>query len=91
MTGKIHCAHILVKTEEEIKDAEKRVHDGERLEYIAREISECPSSMEGGDLGWFEKGQMVAPFEKAAFALKKKELSKPVQTEFGWHLIFRLE
>ena len=87
--NQIHCSHILVNTETEIKEVETRIHEGEKFDKVAREVSICPSSREGGDLGWFEKGQMVAPFEKAAFALKKGELSKPVKTEFGWHLIFR--
>jgi len=88
--NQIHCAHILVDTETEIKEVEQRIHEGEKFADVAREVSKCPSSAEGGDLGRFTKGQMVPPFEKAAFALKKGELSKPVKTEFGWHLIFRL-
>lgn len=89
--NQIHCAHILTDTESEIKKIEQRIHEGEKFADVAREVSKCPSGREGGDLGWFAKEQMVPPFEKAAFALKKRELSKPVKTEFGWHLIFRLE
>lgn len=87
----IHCAHILVKTEEEVAEISRDLKKGRKFSEIARQLSICPSAREGGDLGFFGRGQMVKPFENAAFALEKGEISKPVKTEFGWHIIKRLE
>ena len=87
----IHCAHILVKTEEEAVEILKQLKDGSDFSSIAKQQSVCPSGRDGGDLGFFDKGQMVPEFEKAAFALEKGSISKPVKTEFGWHIIKRLE
>ncbi len=65
----------------------KRVKGGEDFSSLAVENSDCPSSSRGGDLGYFSRGQMVEPFEEAAFALKKGEVSGIVQTQFGFHII----
>jgi parvulin-like peptidyl-prolyl isomerase len=86
----IHCAHILVKTEEEAVHILRELKN-KQFSDIARQQSICPSGRDGGDLGFFDKGQMVPEFEKAAFALEKGEISKPIKTEFGWHIIKRLE
>ena len=64
-----------------------QVRGGKDFGELAKQFSECPSRERGGALGWFGKGQMVKPFERAAFALQKGQLSEPVQTEFGWHII----
>ena len=87
----VHCAHILVKTENEAKEILSEIKKGEKFSEIAKEKSLCPSGKKGGDLGFFSRGQMVKAFEKSAFELKKSELSDPVKTEFGWHIIKRLE
>lgn len=84
----IRASHILVKTEEEANKLYNEIIDGElSFEDAAKEKSLCPSGQVGGDLGFFGKGVMVKPFEDAAFSLEKNVISKPVQTQFGWHLI----
>nr|WP_255407615.1 peptidylprolyl isomerase [Halobacteriovorax sp. DA5] len=88
--SKIRCAHILVDQEYEAKDLLKKLEDGKTFEELAKDFSNCPSGQQGGDLGEFGKGMMVAPFEKAAFALEVGELSPIVRTQFGYHLIKRI-
>lgn len=83
----VRARHILLKTEEKAKEIfEMIAHDGD-FEELARKHSTGPSRESGGDLGFFGKGQMVPPFEKAVMALKVGEVSEPVKTRFGWHLI----
>ncbi len=91
MADKIRCAHILVKTEQEAKEIYEDVMNGISFSALAEMKSTCPSRKRGGDLGPFGRGQMVKPFEKVAFALEKGKTSGPVKTEFGWHIIKRLE
>ena len=70
------------------EDLKKRIEKGESFETVATEYTEDPNGKNsGGDLGWFDQNQMVGPFTKAAFALNKGEISKPVLTQFGYHLI----
>jgi len=89
MSNKIRCSHILAKHSICLRAIE-RVKAGEKFADVARELSECPSRKKGGDLGFFGRGQMVKPFEQAAFALQKGEMTKePVKTGFGWHVIKR--
>jgi len=86
--AKVRAAHILVKTEEEAKQILEILAQGNKdFEQIAKERSNCPSGRKGGDLGYFGRGQMVREFENAAFNLKKGEVSQPVKTQFGWHVI----
>lgn len=80
--------HILVATVEEAQDVLKRLEDGEDWSTIAAEVSTDTSNKDqGGDLGWFGKNAMVAEFEMAAFELEVGEISEPVQTSFGFHVI----
>jgi len=91
MSNKIHCAHILVKTEKEANKVLERLKKGDKFSAIAKDVSLCPSKKRGGDLGTFGRGQMVKEFEKAAFALEKGQISPIVKTKFGYHIIRRLE
>lgn len=83
------ASHILVKHEYEAKDLQKKLADGKTFEELAKDFSLCPSSRNGGDLGEFGKGRMVAAFEKALLALKPGEVSGVIRTQFGYHLIRR--
>jgi len=91
MANQVHCAHILVKTEQEAKEIIDDLADGVSFSKLAEMKSLCPSRKKGGDLGVFGRGSMVKPFEKAAFVLEKGQISQPVKTEFGWHVIKRLD
>ncbi len=83
----VRARHILVKTEQEAKDLVKQLKAGADFIELAKKSSDGPSAQTGGDLGYFARGQMVKQFEDVAFALKPGEISAPVQTEFGWHVI----
>ena len=91
MVDKIRAAHILVSSEEAAKAILERLKAGESFSKLAQELSKCPSGKNGGDLGRFGRGQMVRPFELAAFKLNKGEISEIVKTQFGYHIIKRLE
>src|SRR5271167_939117 len=82
----IHARHILLPTEEDAKKALARVKGGEDFAKVANEVSKDTAG-DGGDLGWFTKDRMVPEFSDAAFKLKKGEISEPVKTQFGWHII----
>jgi len=96
--SEVHAAHILISTENRsdeealalITNIQKEVNLTNFAEF-AQNYSDCPSSAQGGDLSWFGKGQMVPEFEEAAFNLEEGEISEPVKTQFGWHLIILLE
>ena len=87
MTEEVKASHILVETEAEAISLKEEILSGTSFEDIAAEHSLCPSGANGGDLGFFGRGQMVGEFETAAFDLKVGEISAPVRTNFGWHLI----
>jgi peptidyl-prolyl cis-trans isomerase C len=82
----VHARHILVATEAEAKEVAERLKKGEDFATVAKEKSK-DTNAEGGDLGFFARGQMLKPFEDAAFALDVGKISEPVQTQFGWHII----
>lgn len=83
----IKASHILVKEESEIKEVAEALKKGGDFAKLAGEKSTCPSGKRGGDLGYFTRGQMVKEFEEVAFGLKENEISAPVKTQFGWHII----
>ena len=83
----VRASHILVETEQEALDIEEKINGGFNFSELAKEYSLCPSGQNGGDLDWFGKGVMVLEFEQAAFDLDIGEVSEPVQTQFGWHII----
>jgi peptidyl-prolyl cis-trans isomerase C len=95
----VKASHILIKVEagaDEQKKAEAKkkidavqakLKDGQDFAQLAKEYSEEPSSADGGDLGYFRRGQMVKPFEDAAFAMQPNQVSDIVETQFGYHLI----
>jgi peptidyl-prolyl cis-trans isomerase C len=99
----IHARHILIKVDEgaddaaktdakgRLEDVQKKLGEGGDFATLAEEFSEGPSKSRGGDLGFFGRGQMVKPFEEAAFALEPGEVSGIVETQFGYHLIELVE
>lgn len=84
----VRASHILVETEQEANDLKAQIDGGADFATLAREHSIDPGAANGGDLGFFRKGMMVQPFEEAAFALAEAgDVSAPVQSQFGWHII----
>lgn len=89
--SKIRCSHILVKKLSEAEAAIGRVKAGEKFGSLAREMSvDTGSARRDGSLGYFGRGAMVKEFEKAAFALAVGEVSGPVKSQYGYHVIKRL-
>jgi peptidyl-prolyl cis-trans isomerase C len=82
----VHARHILLPTEEEAKAALARIKAGEDFSKVATELSKDPAG-DGGDLGWFTKDRMVPEFADAAFKLEPGQVSDPVKSQFGWHII----
>jgi peptidyl-prolyl cis-trans isomerase C len=95
----VKASHILIKVDpkadeaqraqarKKIEEVQQRVKKGEDFAALAKEFSQCPSSAQGGDLGYFGRGQMAKPFEDAAFAMAPGEVSNIVETNFGFHII----
>jgi len=79
--------HILVDTLEQMQEIKSEITNGMSFEEAAQKYSKCPSAAQGGSLGSFTRGRMVPEFEKAAFELQVGEISEPVKTQFGYHLI----
>ncbi len=86
---KVQCSHILIKGEQQAQKVLAEIREGGDFGKLAKAHSECPSKANGGDLGKFGKGQMVAEFEKAAFAMEVGQVSDLVKTKFGYHIIKR--
>lgn len=86
---KIHLSHILVKHQFEAEDLVLHLNKGQAFSELARKYSLCSSSMNGGDLGLIDDSKFDQDFSEAALALKVGQISKPVRTKFGYHLILR--
>ena len=104
MSDQIQASHILVSYDqaqnstsqlikedalEHIENLKSRLQTGSEFSEVAREYSDCPSAEKGGDLGVFGRGAMVPAFDAAAFDLEIGEVSDVVESEFGYHLIYR--
>jgi peptidyl-prolyl cis-trans isomerase C len=104
MSDQVTASHILVmhnesarsnepRTKDEalasIEEVKGKIADGADFAELAGEVSDCPSGQDGGSLGVFGRGQMVKAFEDAAFSLEAGETSDVIETEFGYHLIYR--
>jgi len=90
MPSKIRVSHILVEKQSQALRILDELKQGASFTELARKYSQCPSAKRGGDLGFFGRGQMVREFEQAAFALKEGEVSQPIKTQFGYHIIKRI-
>ncbi|MFC4322151.1 peptidylprolyl isomerase [Litchfieldia salsa] len=87
ITEIVKASHILVEDEATAKEVLAKLEEGKTFEELAAEYSSDGSAAQGGELGWFPKGQMVPEFEEAAFTLGKGEVSEPVKSQFGYHII----
>lgn len=83
----VRARHILVDTEREANEIIEEIKNGLDFEEAAKKYSKCPSKANGGDLGYFTRGKMVKEFENASFELEKGQMSEPVKTSFGYHII----
>ena len=88
----VKIAHILVDTEEKAKQLKEKLNKGSKFEDLVKEFSKDEGSKaNGGELGYVMKGQLVPEFENKAFSMKQDEISDPVKTQFGWHIIKALD
>ena len=91
MANKVHCAHILVEKLSLAQELKTKIAKGESFANLAKQYSIDVSKKRGGDLGYFSRGMMVPEFEKAAFSLEKSQVSDIIKTQFGYHIIKRLD
>jgi len=84
----VHLHHILVATEKEAKSVLERIKKGEKFAEIAGQVSICPSKSKGGDLDWLPKGSLVPEIEEVAFTVKSGQITGPVKSKFGYHVLF---
>jgi parvulin-like peptidyl-prolyl isomerase len=87
----IRASHILVDTAKQAEVIKEKLAAGQDFAALARTSSLCPSKANGGDLGQFGPGRMVKPFEDAVFKLKVGDISEPIPTGFGYHIVLRTE
>ena len=84
---RVRASHILVDSEDEANEILNQLNSGMSFEEAASKYSKCPSKENGGDLGEFTRGQMVQEFEDAAFSMDEGQISEPIKTQFGYHII----
>ncbi|MDY0407813.1 peptidylprolyl isomerase [Virgibacillus soli] len=87
MKTELKARHILVEDEKTANEVKKKLDDGGDFAKLAKEYSTDGTAEKGGELGWFSTGDMVAQFEDAAYNMKKGEISEPVKSDFGYHII----
>jgi|TARA_Y100000780_G_scaffold117960_1_gene106220 foldase protein PrsA len=91
MANKIKCSHILVKKQSEAIEILDKIKNGEKFGKMARQFStDSGSAKRDGSLGYFGRGKMVKEFENAAFTLQAGQISEPIKTQYGYHIIKRL-
>jgi foldase protein PrsA len=91
MANKIKCSHILVEKQSQALEILERIKSGEKFGKLAKELSvDSGSAKRDGNLGYFGRGKMVKEFENSAFKLEIGQISEPVKTQYGYHLIKRL-
>ena len=89
MSNKIKCSHILVEKHSQALQLLDEIKKGKKFGAAAKEVSQCTSRKKDGNLGYFTKGMMVKEYDEVAFKLQIGEISDPVKTEFGYHIIKR--
>jgi peptidyl-prolyl cis-trans isomerase C len=87
MVNEVRASHLLVDSEEQAINLREEIVAGKEFSEVARAVSKCPSGRNGGDLGFFGRGRMVPEFDQAAFAQPVGEISEPIKTQFGYHLL----
>lgn len=87
----IRASHILVDTQKQANNILEKLAEGADFASLAKAHSLCPSKANGGDLGTFSPGRMVKPFEEAVFKLAVGEISQPIASAYGWHIVIRHE
>ena len=91
MVAKIKCSHILVEKQSHALQILEKMKNGEKFGKLAKELSiDSGSAKRDGNLGYFGRGKMVKEFENAAFNLQAGQISEPVKTQYGYHIIKRL-
>ncbi|MFN9691490.1 MAG: peptidylprolyl isomerase [Vampirovibrionales bacterium] len=87
MVNEVRASHLLVDSEEQAANLREEIVAGKEFAEVARTVSKCPSGRNGGDLGFFGRGRMVPEFDQAAFTQPVGEISEPIKTQFGYHLL----
>lgn len=92
----LHCAHILIRglneaSRQKAEQIRAGIHDEQDFAAYCKECSDCPSSSDCGDLGWFERGKMIVEIDEVAFKMQTREISQPFSSQYGYHILMLLE